>query len=130
MTAVPLRSSVAPAATLTAPLPAPRALAWPSLRVPSEMIVPPEWLLAPASSHVPAPFLIRLVVSELGLASTAVRALSPTWPPVRMSVRGPEPLLTMSPGLVKVSAPLPEASSVPPFGPRVNRRSVLCAAPV
>ncbi len=57
--------------------------------------------------------------------------LLPVLLPVRVNVRAVfVPLRTSEPVLVKSTAPLPEASSVPPLVPMVNKRSVLWAEPV
>ena len=59
-----------------------------------------------------------------------VSVLLPVFVPVRVSVRAPVPLITSLPTLVRVKAPLPEASIDPPDIPSENNRSVLTAAPV
>ena len=54
---VPLRSRAAPADTVTPPLLAPSAVAFPSFSVPAPIIVPPLYVLLPVSVRVPAPDL-------------------------------------------------------------------------
>ncbi len=79
---------------------------------------------------MPVLLFVRLVAPPVPSPSTAVSVFWPVLLPVSVSVRAPDPLKATLPVLVKFSAPVPDASSIPPFWVRVNNRSVLCPLPV
>ena len=86
-------------------------------------------MLAPFITHLPAPALVKLLMPAL-LANTGVMVLSLMLLPVSVSNRPAVPLKAKAPVLANTKAPVPDASTVAPLSPKVNKRSVLVAAPV
>jgi hypothetical protein len=95
----PLRSSTPPKDTLVPETAVPSGVfvappAAPSLIVPALIVVRPEYVFAPDSIHVPAPFLITDVgvdiipemVPELPLTPSKVKAYAPEIVPLQVSV--------------------------------------------
>jgi len=81
-------------------------------------------------SQVPAPVLVTVVAPVLS-AMAAARILLAVLVPVSVNVLVPIwPLKPMEPVLLKLTAPLPEASNVPPLVPTLNNLSVLTVPPV
>src|SRR5258708_1715226 len=79
--------------------------------------------------HVPLPVFVSEVALPLPSLANA-RPRVPLAVPERVSVRVPAPLSTIVPEPVRLSAPEPDASMVPLFVPRVNRRLEAEPAPV
>jgi hypothetical protein len=127
---VPLTLSVAPLATVVAPVVLPRPVALWISRMPELMAVAPLYVLAPESTQMPVPFLVSEVAPVPLLPS--VEANVPALEPVSVNVRAVlAPLKTTPPALVKLRVPVPEASIVlPAVVPTVNSRSVLTPPPV
>src|ERR1700730_9281326 len=94
------------------------------------MLVAPVKVFVPVRTQVPTPLLVRLVAPLLS-PIIAASVLLPVFVPVSVSVRAPLWLLKpIDPVLVRLSAPDPDASIVPPEVPTENKRSVETAAPV
>jgi hypothetical protein len=97
------------------------------------MVVAPVYVFAPESTQVQAPDLVRDVTPVMSTMLSPMMAaivLASVLEPVRVRVLFAVLLLKpMAPGLVKFTAPVPEASRVLEAC-RENRRSVLTAAPV
>ena len=83
----------------------------------------------PFITHLPVPALVKLLTPAL-LANTGVMVLSLELVPVSVRVRAALPPSPNGSVLVNTKAPVPDASTVAPLSPRVNKRSVLVAAPV
>ena len=78
---------------------------------------------------MPVPDLVKLEVPEVaGLAKIGVSVAVPV--PVKVKVGELAAVVAIVPTLLKVNAPLPEASIVPPLLPMVNNRSVDTSPPV
>ena len=78
---------------------------------------------------MPVPVLLKLEIPEVaGLAKIGLSVAAPV--PVKVSVGELAAVVAIVPALLKVNAPVPEASIVPLLLPMVNNRSVDTSPPV
>src|SRR3954454_17999506 len=104
----------------------------PTTSLPPLTVVVPVYVLAPVSTHVPAPALFRLVALVDWSVTEMPKVLAPAFVPVRLSVRVPavSNRLMLGPAWVKLrvaDGSVPEASivGVRPLMMRISRL-VLC----
>jgi hypothetical protein len=107
---------------------APRLLSALILNVPADIVVAPVNKLVPRNVHVPSPDLIIDNLVTVGSPSTGVK--EPSAEPENVRIGDVAVVVVTEPKLLKVKAPVPEESIVPPSLPTVNKRFVVTALPV
>jgi hypothetical protein len=110
---------------------APLALDESNSRVPPFTVVTPVKVLPPVNTHSPAPLFVTAVEPVPLSAITGANVFAAVFVPCSVSVGDtfvPENAIAVV--LLNVTAPVPEASSVPPDAPSVKSRFVLAVAPV
>ena len=112
---MPFRSSEAPLATVTMPLPS--AVGLPTFIVPPLIVVPPVYVFVPVNSHVP----LSCLVSVPPLNPTTLATLPPCAPP-KVRVK-PAPVIV--PELESVILPVPPM--IEAFAPKLTKPAYVAA---